>query len=191
MAKRRGGRPSRPPEPGERVVMSFRVTPDLKARLDQAAEQTGRSLTQDIELRLQQSFDLETLLGEPSARTLTVLHILCGLATFETGGKDWLDDPAAFTVVLNRWIDELERLGPRSSVTIARRVEKVREAIERLGDDNEPVTAHRRRIAAVERYASDMTIPYRVRIEAEIAARAAWAKLESLIPADASKVETP
>src|ERR1700682_4951258 len=54
--KRRGGWPKREPEPGERVAMSFRVTPALKKRLDEAAQLSGRSLTQEIEFRLDGTF---------------------------------------------------------------------------------------------------------------------------------------
>jgi hypothetical protein len=44
--------------------MSFRVTPAFKAKLDRAAEESGRSLMQEIELRLEQSLDHERhLLG--------------------------------------------------------------------------------------------------------------------------------
>lgn len=42
--------------PGERVAMSFRVTPEMKAKLDTAAATSGRSLSQEIELRLEQAF---------------------------------------------------------------------------------------------------------------------------------------
>jgi hypothetical protein len=39
--------------------MSFRVTPAFKAKLDRAAEESGRSLMQEIELRLELSLDHE------------------------------------------------------------------------------------------------------------------------------------
>ena len=52
----RGGRQQRPLDPGERVVMNFRVTPELKQRLGRSAELSGRSLTQEIEFRLYKSF---------------------------------------------------------------------------------------------------------------------------------------
>jgi predicted transcriptional regulator len=57
--KKRGGWPKRTPEPGERVSMSFRVTPEFKAKLDRAAKKSGRSLAQEIELRLEQTFHEE------------------------------------------------------------------------------------------------------------------------------------
>jgi len=54
--RKRGGRPPRSHAPGERVPMSFRVTPELKRQMDAAAAATGRSVTAEIELRLEQSF---------------------------------------------------------------------------------------------------------------------------------------
>ncbi len=53
---RRGGRPARELIPGERVPMSFRVRPELKSMMDTAASISGRSVTQEIEMRLEQSF---------------------------------------------------------------------------------------------------------------------------------------
>ncbi len=53
----RGGRPKRQPKPGERVQLSLRVTPELKAELDEAANQSGRSQSQEAELRLERSFE--------------------------------------------------------------------------------------------------------------------------------------
>jgi hypothetical protein len=47
--------------------MSFRVRPELKYMMDQAAAKSGRSVTQEIELRLEQSFRddrIETRLDE-------------------------------------------------------------------------------------------------------------------------------
>src|ERR1700687_5673936 len=53
---RKGGRPTRSPQPGERVPMSFRVTPELKEKIDRVAGGSGRSVAQEIEIRLEQSF---------------------------------------------------------------------------------------------------------------------------------------
>jgi hypothetical protein len=45
------------PEPGERVPLSFRVTPAFKAKIDRTADSSGRSIAQEVELRLERSFD--------------------------------------------------------------------------------------------------------------------------------------
>jgi hypothetical protein len=86
--KRRGGWPARTPEPGERVAMSFRVTPELKAKLDRAAETSGRSLAQEIELRLERSLDaqhqLVDALGLAFGRQVAALVLLMGLVTKQT-----------------------------------------------------------------------------------------------------------
>ena len=60
--KSRRGRPRREPDPGERVKLGLRVTPKTKARLDAAAEQNGRSQSQEAELRLEASFEHDRLL---------------------------------------------------------------------------------------------------------------------------------
>ena len=41
---------------GKLNPMSFRATPELRAKLEAAASKAGRSLTQEVEHRLEQSF---------------------------------------------------------------------------------------------------------------------------------------
>jgi hypothetical protein len=55
------GRKKRRPE---RVMLGLRVTPELKQKLDAAAEANGRSQSQEAEFRLERSFDREALLSE-------------------------------------------------------------------------------------------------------------------------------
>ncbi|MFO1087039.1 MAG: TraY domain-containing protein [Reyranellaceae bacterium] len=49
---------------GERIQLSLRVTPELKKRLDSASDFSGRSQSQEAELRLERSFERENLLYE-------------------------------------------------------------------------------------------------------------------------------
>jgi predicted HicB family RNase H-like nuclease len=46
----------------KRHPMSFRVTKELKARMAAAVAASGRSICQEVEIRLEQSFDREALL---------------------------------------------------------------------------------------------------------------------------------
>jgi hypothetical protein len=111
--KRRGGWPARTPEPGERVPMSFRVTPAFKERLDRFAARTGRSLAQEIELRLDQSDRgddqlgqaLERVYGRQLAGLLMLLgHVMrevgrsAGFSSTYTleGAENWMASPYAF-----------------------------------------------------------------------------------------------
>jgi len=60
-----GGRPRKTPMPheGARVHLGFRVTPELKRRLEEMATRTGRSQSQEAERRLEMSFEWERALG--------------------------------------------------------------------------------------------------------------------------------
>ena len=59
--RKSAGRPRQEPEEGQRVVLSFKITPELKRRLDAAADQNGRSSAQECELRLDKSFEEDRL----------------------------------------------------------------------------------------------------------------------------------
>src|SRR5262249_15179808 len=59
-----GAPPKREAEPGERFQLGVRVTAALKRKLDAAAEQSGRSQSQEAELRLEHTFDRQGLLSE-------------------------------------------------------------------------------------------------------------------------------
>lgn len=54
----------RPPNEVKRMALSLRVTPTVRSGLDSAAAQTGRSISQEAELRLEQSFWQEELLSQ-------------------------------------------------------------------------------------------------------------------------------
>jgi hypothetical protein len=44
--------------------MSFRVSPEMRSALEEAASRNGRSVTNEIEYRLRLSFDQEALVRE-------------------------------------------------------------------------------------------------------------------------------
>ena len=76
--KSKGGRPR---NAVRRVPLSLRVTPEVRSRLEEQANQSGRSISQEAEFRLEQSFKREDLLpdvlalayGEPLAGFLMAL----------------------------------------------------------------------------------------------------------------------
>ena len=63
-SRRRTGRPLKSPTPGTRMSLGLKVTAETKARLDKAARETGRTQSQEAELRLQRSFEREDLLPQ-------------------------------------------------------------------------------------------------------------------------------
>lgn len=56
MPKKKRGPRFKPAKDGERIPLGFRVTADLKRKLDAAADSNGRSQAQETELRLENSF---------------------------------------------------------------------------------------------------------------------------------------
>jgi hypothetical protein len=102
--KRRGGWPARTYEPGERVAMSFRVTPIFKAKIDEAARKSGRSLMKEIEFRLEQSLNeerhltdaLELAFGRQVAGLMLAIGCLLREGQPTHLGSDWLSDPKVF-----------------------------------------------------------------------------------------------
>lgn len=112
--KRRGGWPARELRPGERVPMSFRVTPEFKRMLDDASAKSGKSLSQEVEARLEQSFRdeqhleqaLELIYGKALAGILTILGdvmqrvgaraVTASHPPNAVENGDWLADPYAF-----------------------------------------------------------------------------------------------
>jgi TraY domain len=52
---------TKPSEEGRRVALSLRLTPSIKELLDAAALEGGRSLSQEAEFRLEQSFQRDRL----------------------------------------------------------------------------------------------------------------------------------
>jgi hypothetical protein len=106
MKKPRGKRSE---ETGRRTAMGMRVAPYMRDMLVASAQESGRSLTQEIELRLEHSYrhpgplkdSLEAAFGADGAELLMVIGRLirhapavCGLGIEDR----WRDDATAYSV---------------------------------------------------------------------------------------------
>jgi hypothetical protein len=113
--KRRSGRPTTTAEPGKKVTLSIRATPDLKGRLDQQAKANDRSLSQEAEVRLEQSFLADAHYGDPKFRSL--MRLLTGAAAVieEQRGKSFLADYETFRIVTKAWEKIIVSRRPRPS----------------------------------------------------------------------------
>jgi hypothetical protein len=96
------GRPTKAPVAGERIPLSLRVTADLKRKLEAAAD--GRSLSQEAEFRINQSFAYEGLFSSPETRAWAILKAgefhnagsaAAGRTGIDTADSSWMKDPAA------------------------------------------------------------------------------------------------
>jgi TraY domain-containing protein len=101
-----GGGAKRDPKPGERVMLGTRVTPELKQRLDAAAEHSGRSQAQEIEFRLERSFDRGDLLTDvleiAFGQGVAGLLLAVGIAMDNAGRRASSGEPGAPP----RWSDQ-------------------------------------------------------------------------------------
>lgn len=81
-----------PDGPGERVALLSRTTIELRQKLEQAAAQSGRSLGQEVERRLERSFDFDYLMGD-NETALVLRSIANAVQRFEkASGKSWVRD---------------------------------------------------------------------------------------------------
>ena len=115
--RRRAGRPAREIRPGERVPLSFRVRPELKARIDEEAAAKGRSIAQEVEMRMELLFTIEELLGGLKGIKLASMlfsnfrrgaeqHSLA-LGETELGPREWLKDAGCLEAGLSSLVSGL------------------------------------------------------------------------------------
>lgn len=93
----RMARPKLPDGEGKRHALNLRTTLDLRSKLDAAAQTSGRSLAQEVEWRLEQSFgprnpSVEEVFGGPDRALLArvVAHAV-GIVEI-VSGKTWRED---------------------------------------------------------------------------------------------------
>jgi hypothetical protein len=112
--------PGRPPKQGEvkRAFFQTRIRESLKQRLEEDAAKQGRSLSEEIELRLEGSYDrIESHFGGPAGLRLAVTL----WANFNFAGgqwaqvqghpewtpAEWLADPRCFEKALETLVDSV------------------------------------------------------------------------------------
>src|SRR5262245_19190577 len=124
----RVGRPPMTPQAGQRVSLGLKVTPEVKTRLDLAARHTGRTQSQEAELRLERSFEREDLLSEVLAlhfgRQLAGILIAVGLGMDGAGRlkqtnpfeRDWMDKRDRFDHAFRAAVALLDAMRPAGPV---------------------------------------------------------------------------
>lgn len=108
---KRIGRPPKP-EAEKRQQIGVRTSPELKDQLEAAAGANGRSVAQEAEFRLTESFAMDELLANP--RTKMLMFLIGGqisLAEAKTG-KAWHQDEATFAAARKLIDDLLTRARP-------------------------------------------------------------------------------
>jgi hypothetical protein len=95
---KRMGRP-RQSEEAKRVPVSFRTTPAMSEKIAAAAAASGRSVAQEVEARLELSFQEERIMGGSDTALLSKL-IASAVAMIEIeSGKPWTEDRMTWEAV--------------------------------------------------------------------------------------------
>jgi hypothetical protein len=127
--KPRLGRPPLKAVNRRKHTLSVRVREKLRRQLEQSAEEEGRTLSQEVEFRVEQSFDRTELVFDSMklayGAELAGLLMLIGRAmsgagrtsglkgnTVQFTGTEWLADPFAYEQALNAAVAVLKGLRP-------------------------------------------------------------------------------
>jgi hypothetical protein len=110
---------------GQSAVFSTRIRPELKAALESAAEDSGRSLSQEVAHRLRRTFVEDERMADAfgSRRNYLVVRMI-GLAMQaskiygDDQAADWLDDPASFDAAVTMANVILKALRPSGKPTM-------------------------------------------------------------------------
>ena len=98
---RRGG----PVTERRRIALGIRIAPDLREELLARAASSGRSITQETEILIEQGLLTERALGGPrTAALLRQLADLVKLYSADGAGEDaWLDSRGRMNFVIDAW----------------------------------------------------------------------------------------
>ena len=154
---RKRGRPTLPADDVKRHPLGLRTTRRLKDQLTQASADSGRSIAQEIEFRLERSFDKDDGLGDP--RTAALLRTLAGTVKIAPGEPHWLDDFTYFAIVTQGWTWLINELRPQIPDDVERKIRAGRDALEMLRDPDMPREFHERLWSTVEACALDTSVP--------------------------------
>ena len=115
-ARRKLGRPSLPLGEKKLAPLGFRPTPGMRESLERAAQENGRSVSKEIESRLEASFvDEDSRDREYGGKAMrALLRILGNVADIiETRtGKSWDKDGDTYTRVKAAWDEIIRSWGP-------------------------------------------------------------------------------
>ena len=120
-SKPKMGRPPLPPGKRLGASMGFRPTPETRERLEKAAKANGRSMSQEIESRLERSFasddaHMESFGGELNYKVAKAMFAGAD-ALSSIKGQPWLSDATTFDEVFVCWILFLNQLRPKEIAT--------------------------------------------------------------------------
>ncbi len=116
-SKPRMGRPPLPPGTRRGASMGFRPTPEIREKLEEASKANGRSMSQEVEHRLERSFIEEAnlewaykhIIGDEALHRAIMAAALFTRTSPEDPWMPWHKDPALRKEAAHLFFVELER----------------------------------------------------------------------------------
>ena len=172
----------KPQDEFKRTKTSMRLRAGMLDYLAAQAASNGRSLSEEIEHRLETSRLADDAWGGP--RVVALLRILAAIAAEHRG---WLDDHATFNLVRDRWMAALKEREPPLPTEVERRVAKYRASFDKLAEQNLPLEILDQLACLGEMIASeDGQLPEEVRTEFALKGLEAGARARALAAKDHS-----
>lgn len=114
-AKKRMGRPPLPPDKKRGQTVGFKPTPEVRQKLQEAAAANDRSVSKEIETRLERTFgDDERFGGIATYRLMQIFGLAKQLIEDQTG-KRFETDPGTYDEVTEAWVAILEKFRPKGA----------------------------------------------------------------------------
>lgn len=117
------GRPKLPPEKKRLASTGFRPTPEVRAKLEAAARENNRSLSSEIESRLERSLgqeeDLYQSFGGKHVYAMARMLAAAVMAAESQTGKRWQEDEETYLLAKGTIEALLGALGPKQSGLVA------------------------------------------------------------------------
>src|SRR5688500_8310253 len=114
-SQRSRGRPPLPSGQAKRFTVAFRVTANRYRELFDAAEKSGRSVSQEAEMRLEQTFrDEEYLGGAETGGVLQMMSGACRVIEARLNGK-WSSSMEIYHEVRKAWRKIIDDVKPKST----------------------------------------------------------------------------
>jgi len=117
---------------GKSSVFSTRIRPDLRKKMEVAAKKSGRSLSQEVEHRLRQSFVEDEKISEMfgDRKTFSLMRMMALAIHMDPylpsdGKSSWLDDPERFETAIVAALSVLEAIRPAGFVNYDRPLQQI------------------------------------------------------------------
>ena len=130
------GRPALPEKERRLKPMGFRPDPEVRRRIVEAAKESGRALSQEIEARLHRTFEADQQVGGPELWALFKMMAAAAELIEHRTEQSWTTDAASARAVQISWdriIEEfLPNIVPKDVMTDIRNFNQNRQVLEEL-----------------------------------------------------------